>query len=531
MEEVMDCLEENPTEFVVVYMDTGSDISRLDKHDDLNTLLTDVFGDLIVPQSVLKSLASDSWTGGSINEFIDAGYRVLLLANEDTGLAYGLYDFCGGHEILTTEYIDTLPDSSRKIDGLEIYGNNYFLRSYQAELRYISLSDEGVLTEEFETFLNSSNIDNFYVRQQQQDARQSSAGEDSVASLVDAPQTQPAPPAISRTSLSALARFLSLEIQHPLKTNQDNLSRTGFTTLKSLLRRLEISLDSEQDFELLSWQLVSILTQIESPDAVCNVVDQISECVASLQSARDGEEMDVDSASSALVRTSLLGVFVRSFLLEMNRLLFDGLSRLFDDVQQYLEQFREDVEKEKKMEKEEEKDSSLELLGSPASQNIWNEGKMDDDELLLSPIHAGSATPSHNTRESNLMTPAATKLDPQVLAEKLLTPEAVREANDPAVWSTDQLNYILSDMIRDMEGGRRTGNSQQPEGQSTEEQLLLLRKKMDGSDPNVLFASTMTFSRRVEILVRLVVMVMAVVPRRQEVLACIFEEVASSMPH
>ncbi|KAG2839459.1 hypothetical protein PC129_g2375 [Phytophthora cactorum] len=332
-----------------------------------------------------------------------------------------------------------------------------------------------------------------YVRQQQQDARQSSAGEDSVASLVDAPQTQPAPPAISRTSLSALARFLSLEIQHPLKTNQDNLSRTGFTTLKSLLRRLEISLDSEQDFELLSWQLVSILTQIESPDAVCNVVDQISECVASLQSARDGEEMDVDSASSALVRTSLLGVFVRSFLLEMNRLLFDGLSRLFDDVQQYLEQFREDVEKEKKMEKEEEKDSSLELLGSPASQNIWNEGKMDDDELLLSPIHAGSATPSHNTRESNLMTPAATKLDPQVLAEKLLTPEAVREANDPAVWSTDQLNYILSDMIRDMEGGRRTGNSQQPEGQSTEEQLLLFRKKMDGSDPNVLFARYLSF--------------------------------------
>ncbi|KAG3118982.1 hypothetical protein PI124_g3053 [Phytophthora idaei] len=161
MEEVMDWLEENPTEFVVVYMDTGSDISRLDKHDDLNTLLTDVFGDLIVPQSVLKSLASDSWTGGSINEFIDAGYRVLLLANENTGLVYGLYDFCGGHEILTTEYIDTLPDSSRNIDGLEIYGNNYFLRSYQAELRYISLSDEGVLTEEFETFLNSSNIDNF----------------------------------------------------------------------------------------------------------------------------------------------------------------------------------------------------------------------------------------------------------------------------------------------------------------------------------------------------------------------------------
>ncbi|ETL92334.1 hypothetical protein L917_09334 [Phytophthora nicotianae] len=140
---------------------TRSDISRLNKYEDLNTLLTDVFGGLIVPQSALKTLASDSWTGGSINEFIDAGYRVLLLANEDTGLAYSLYDFCGGHEVLRTEYIDTLPDSSRKIGGLEIYGSDYFLRSYQAELRYISLSDEAVLTEEFETFLNSSNIGNF----------------------------------------------------------------------------------------------------------------------------------------------------------------------------------------------------------------------------------------------------------------------------------------------------------------------------------------------------------------------------------
>ncbi|OWZ23911.1 hypothetical protein PHMEG_0001136 [Phytophthora megakarya] len=161
MQEVMDWLESNPTEFVAIYMDTGSDISRLNKYDDLSTLLTDVFGDLIVPQSVLKSLASDSWTGGSIDAFIEAGYRVLLLANDDTGLAYSLYDFCGGHEVLTTAYIDTLPDSSRKIDGMEIYGNDYFLRSYQAELRYISLSDGAAFTEEFETFLNSSNVGNF----------------------------------------------------------------------------------------------------------------------------------------------------------------------------------------------------------------------------------------------------------------------------------------------------------------------------------------------------------------------------------
>ncbi|KAG1697172.1 hypothetical protein DVH05_017557 [Phytophthora capsici] len=161
MQEVKDWLDANPTELVMIYMDSGSEISRLNKYDALNTLLTDVFGDLIVPQSVLKSLASNSWTGGSVNEFIDNGYRVLLLANEDTGLAYSISDFCGGHEVLTTDYIDTVPDSSRKINGLEIYGNDYFLRSYQAELRYISLSDSAVFTEDIKTFLNSSNIDNF----------------------------------------------------------------------------------------------------------------------------------------------------------------------------------------------------------------------------------------------------------------------------------------------------------------------------------------------------------------------------------
>ncbi|KAG7401333.1 hypothetical protein PHYBOEH_001749 [Phytophthora boehmeriae] len=161
MQEIRDWLDENPTEFVFVYLDTGSDISRLSKTDNLNTLLTDVFGDLIVPQSVLKTLAAGSWTSGSVNSFVDAGYRVLLLANDDTGLTYSLSEFCGGHEVLSTNYIDTLPDNSRKIGGLEIYGNDYFLRSYQAELRYISLSDEGILTNTFGTFLNSSNIDNF----------------------------------------------------------------------------------------------------------------------------------------------------------------------------------------------------------------------------------------------------------------------------------------------------------------------------------------------------------------------------------
>ncbi|GMF20674.1 unnamed protein product [Phytophthora lilii] len=331
-----------------------------------------------------------------------------------------------------------------------------------------------------------------YVRQQQDAQR--SGGEDSVASLVDATHAPPPPPrGLSRTALNTLARFLSLEIQHPISPNQNE----GFTTLKSLLRRLEISFDSAEDYKQLSFQLVSILTRIESPDAVWNTVEQISECVAPLANTRDeDDEMDVDLANSTLVRTSLLGVFVRNFLLAVNRLLFDGLSRLYDDVVQYLEQFKEDVEKEKQAEKVEEKDSSLELMGSPVSQHLWNESKVEDDELLLSPIQSGSTTPSHNVPStSNLMTPATTKVNPQILTEKLLAVEAVREVNDPAAWSNDQLNYILSDMVREMEGGQNNHrhDSEQTRGQSTEEQLRLLCKKMDDASPNVLFVKYLSF--------------------------------------
>ncbi|GMF25063.1 unnamed protein product [Phytophthora fragariaefolia] len=275
----------------------------------------------------------------------------------------------------------------------------------------------------------------------------------------------------------------------------------SFTSLRSLLRRLEISLNSEKDFEQLSWQLVSILSKIESPDAVMNTVEQISECVAPLASLREEDDgMDVDSASSTLVRSSLLGVFVRSFLLAVNRLLFDGLSRLFDDVQQYLEQFREDMEKDKKVSREEEeKDSSVDLIGSPTSQNLWNESKTEDDELLLSPIHSGNATPSHSVPLArNLMTPAATKTGSEIVAGKLLTAEAVREVNDPAAWSNDQLNYLLSDMIHEMEGSPH--NQERPineaDGfQTTEEQLRELRQKMDSSNPNVLYVRYLSFLR------------------------------------
>ncbi|CAI5729908.1 unnamed protein product [Peronospora destructor] len=276
-----------------------------------------------------------------------------------------------------------------------------------------------------------------YVRQQ--DARRNNTNEDSVVSLSDVPVAPSPAPIISRRSLNALARFLTLEIQHPMR---------NMTTQRS----------SQED-----------------------------------------EAMDVDSASSTLVRTSLLGVFVRSFLLAVNRLLFDGLSRLFDDVQQYLEQFREDMQREKKVkrdeEEEEEDNSCFELLESSASQHLWRASKAEDDELLLSPIQSGSTTPTNKLRVSNLMTPASSKLDSQVLVEKLLAVEAAQEGNDPTVWSNDQLNYILSDMIRQIEIGRtcQQQGSQRAEDLSTQDQLRLLRKKMDQSNPNVLFVKYLCF--------------------------------------
>lgn len=152
---------ENQNEPLFLYLDTGSELSRLNKFGDLNTLLVDVFGDLIVPLASVNNLAASQWKNGTIQEFINKNQRVFLLANSNTGLAYSLTDFCGGHKILGTKYIDTLPDASRTIGGLKIYSNSYFLRAYQSVLRYISLGEAGAITQVLPTTLDSGNIANF----------------------------------------------------------------------------------------------------------------------------------------------------------------------------------------------------------------------------------------------------------------------------------------------------------------------------------------------------------------------------------
>ncbi|RLN51172.1 hypothetical protein BBJ28_00003516 [Nothophytophthora sp. Chile5] len=353
-----------------------------------------------------------------------------------------------------------------------------------------------------------------YVRQHQQDA-QRGGGEDSVSSLSEgrAAAAATAVSAISKTSLNELARFLCDEIQHP---TQSPPGRNGgsFTSLKNLLRRLERAIDSETDYERLSWVLTDILTKIDSPDAVWNVVDQISDCVAPLAMPRDEEEedaLDLDSANSTLARTSLLGVFVRSFLLAVSRLLFDGLSRLFDDVTRYLEQFREEYELEKREEEQQLQvdEAKLELLSSPqasataamTSQHLWKEDKQSADELLLSPIFSGSATLASDLQPtSRIFTPAPSHRAPDHATEDAAPLDPQYEHDDSAVWSNDQLNYILSDMVRDMERGRRNQLDALQEttqgGHSLpREQMRPLRAGTNEANPNVLFVKYLSFLR------------------------------------
>lgn len=156
---------ENKGELVFLYLDTGSELKTLGKIAQLNTLVTEIFGDWIVPTSDWDALKAAGWTGSTatIQRFLDQGRRVVLLANDNTGVAYALGDFCKGHQVLGTSFINALPDASRVLGGKKIYSGDYFLRSYQSVLHYISLSDAGELSQTLPVTFNAANVYN-YVR-------------------------------------------------------------------------------------------------------------------------------------------------------------------------------------------------------------------------------------------------------------------------------------------------------------------------------------------------------------------------------
>lgn len=154
---------ENQKEFVFLYLDTGSELARLNKIGDLNTVVTDVFGDLLVPISAFNAMAANKWTNSTtIQEFVDRNQRVFVLANANTGLAYRLGDFCNGHKVLDTKFINDQPDAAtRVLGGVKLYSNDYFVRSYQSVLRYISLGEAGTISQELPVTLEPNNIPNF----------------------------------------------------------------------------------------------------------------------------------------------------------------------------------------------------------------------------------------------------------------------------------------------------------------------------------------------------------------------------------
>lgn len=292
-----------------------------------------------------------------------------------------------------------------------------------------------------------------------------------------------------------------------------------FTTLASLLRRLQRHVADQRDFMILSSVLVGILSTIDSPDAMSNVVDRVAECVAPLSQAEDAGE---DSTSSLLMRKSLLGLFVRKFLLAVNRLLFDGISRLYDDVVRYVEQFQEDEGRAQDEEAEgdqgeesssdalsgdnevaEQDSMEMDIEASPQSRSssaqsaefLW---KADaNDSLLLSPIptrvsaaHASVFTPIERSSSPSSTTSPSSKTNAD-----FPLPSVAAGPHDSSMWSHDQMNYILSDMMRTIERDRSMNGNARADDDPVNAQLRQVTES-EKVNPSVLFVKYLDFLNR-----------------------------------
>lgn len=294
-----------------------------------------------------------------------------------------------------------------------------------------------------------------------------------------------------------------------------------FTTLASLLRRLQRHVADQSDFMILSSVLVGILSTSDSPDAMSNVVDRVAECVAPLSQAEDAGG---DSTSSLLMRKSLLGLFVRKFLLAVNRLLFDGISRLYDDVVRYVEQFQEEEGTPRDRELEAEGDQSdgspsdalsddseeaeqdsmeMDIETSPQPRNssgqsaefLWKAGA--NDSLLLSPIptrvsaaHSTVFTPiEHSSSPSSVTSP------PPKISPDLPFPSVATGPHDSSMWSHDQMNYILSDMMRTIERDRSMNGNMRADDDPFNAQLRQVTET-EKVNPSVLFVKYLDYLNR-----------------------------------
>lgn len=288
-------------------------------------------------------------------------------------------------------------------------------------------------------------------------------------------------------------------------------------------------MDHAGDFLALSSVLVGILATVDSPDAVSNVVDRVAECVAPRGAA--GADGDGDLTSSLLTRQSPLGVFIRKFLLAVSRLLFDGISRLFDDVVQYVARFQEDEararaaaaaaegdpnpseaassdvisdtaesdggSKDESMEMDDEA-SSTSASSRQSAEFLWRGDA--GDGLLLSPIPARASSvssPGFAPTAQSSQSSAESRSQPSTssVTNAPLVSAVATEPLDVSVWTHDQMSYILHDMVRTIER-ERAGNGNARVDDDLLSEHLRQATETDASNASVLFVKYLDFLHR-----------------------------------
>ncbi|GLE02909.1 hypothetical protein PINS_up011773 [Pythium insidiosum] len=231
---------------------------------------------------------------------------------------------------------------------------------------------------------------------------------------------------LARASVHGLARFLCREIQRPplsASRHQDP------TSLHAVFQRLDAAIAVKDDAATLMEELLAVLQRVDSPDAVSDIVDAIHD---------------------------LLGVFVRRFVLSVHRLLFDGLSRLYDQVVVYRELYTRDphpqrgrAQRPRQPSAHDRSDLSICITASPASGFLWKDSG-DMDELPLSPIASASTA---TAAEAPTLQLSSSALDASS-SSSLLSPPQRPRPHAPASLSHDQLQFMLHDHVVDVERGR-----------------------------------------------------------------------------
>ncbi|TMW68204.1 hypothetical protein Poli38472_007876 [Pythium oligandrum] len=87
----------------------------------------------------------------------------------------------------------------------------------------------------------------------------------------------------------------------------------------------------------------------------------------------------------------MFGVFVRSFVLAVNRLLFDGLSKLYEEIQRYREA---ELHKTERRSSHDTSELSIPSTSSPSTRFLWHQGDETMDDMQLSSATSSELLPS-----------------------------------------------------------------------------------------------------------------------------------------